>query len=105
MYSYESENEIRIVYFKYDNENKENENIDYYIKHTPFGNLLSPYISLKGSNEEFNDIIEKSIISPATKNLPININMYKNTLKEYLLSKKYYKSSKSISYSKHNIRW
>lgn len=103
--SYESENEIRIVYFKYDNENKENENIDYYIKHTPFGNLLSPYISLKGSNEEFNDIIEKIIISPATKNLPININMYKNTLKEYLLSKKYYKSSKSISYSKHNIRW
>lgn len=103
--SYESENEIRVVYFKYDIENKENENINYYIRHTPFGNLLSPYISLKGSNEEFNDLIEKIIISPATKNLPVNIDMYKDTLKEYLLLKNYNKASKSINYSKHNIRW
>lgn len=94
-----------MVYFKYDIENKENKNIDYYIRHTPFGNLLSPYIFLKGSNEEFNDLIEKIIISPATKNLPVNIDMYKDTLKEYLLLKNYNKASKSINYSKHNIRW
>ena len=102
--SYESEKEVRIVYFKHSIDDECNDkNIDFFVKHTPSGDLLSPCIYLKEDINGFKDTLKELIISPVSKNLTIGQDVYKDTLIRYLLHNGY--KNKKVKYSKHSIRW
>lgn len=103
--SYESEKEVRLVYFKYDIDNDcKEDKVDFFTKYTSFGNLLSPCVYLKkGDCTGFEKIIKELIISPVSKNLTIGQEVYKDTLTRFLLHNHY--EGTKIKYSKHNIRW
>lgn len=101
--TYEYEDEHRIVYFEYNINSKKAKNEEYAIKHIISGDFIVPYITFK--NPDFlKSSLKGMIISPVTKNLPINNETYLETLKKYL-SNNGFEDVEKLQYSKHTIRW
>lgn len=69
------------------------------------GDFVCPYVTFKN---ETNDLLQNSLkkitISPVTRNLPINNEIYLETLKKYILSKGF-NEAVEVQYSQHSIRW
>ncbi len=104
--TYEYENEYRIVYFEYNTSLDKTKKEEYMVKHITSGDFICPYITFeRESNEAFlQDILKEVTVSPATKNLPINDSSYLETLKRYIMSKKF-SDDVNVKFSKHTIRW
>ncbi|MCD7717434.1 MAG: hypothetical protein LUI39_13500, partial [Lachnospiraceae bacterium] len=105
--TYEHEKEYRIVYFEYNINSNKTKKEEYCIKHISSGDFIYPYITFKSDTTDDNllkNSLKKITISPATKNLPINDEIYKNTLKRYIRSKKF-NEDVEVCYSQHFIRW
>lgn len=98
--SYEYENETRIIYFENSLENRKRED-SYEIK-TNFGQkYLRPFIEFKVRN--LDQSIDKIIISPLTNNIPIDTELYKRIVTEFIENK--YHSDIEVISSCHKCRW
>ena len=103
--TYEYEDEHRIVYFEYNTNSNKTKKEEYCIKHIMSGDFVCPYVTFKN---ETNDLLQNSLkkitISPVTRNLPINNEIYLETLKKYILSQGF-NEAVEVQYSQHSIRW
>lgn len=104
--TYEYEDEHRVVYFEYNINSEKTKKEEYTVKHIMAGEFICPYITFK--KEDGNDLLQSSLkgitISPVTRNLPINDDIYLETLNKYISSKGF-TDIQNIQYSKHTIRW
>lgn len=100
--TYEYEREHRIVYFEYNIDKKKEDKEEYAMKHINSGDFLYPYITFE-SDDMVRKSLKKVTISPVTGNLPINNEMYIETLKKYVSNK--LGKNISVDFSEHKIRW
>lgn len=104
--TYEYEDEHRVVYFEYNINSEKTKKEEYTVKHIMSGDFVCPYITFKKEDE--NDLLNSSLkgitISPVTRNLPINNDIYLETLNKYISSKGF-TDVENAQYSKHTIRW
>lgn len=73
------------------------------MKHVASGDFICPYVTF-GNNvtDILKDSLKKITISPATRNLPIDNDLYLSTLKKFILSNGF---NKEVVPSPHMIRW
>lgn len=102
--TYEHEREHRIVYFQYTDDAKA---IDkkYVVRHLEIGDFIRPYVEFANGNR---DMLRNSLkgikLSPYTRNLPINREIYLNTLRDFV-GKYGFGPDIDITDSEHYYRW
>ena len=101
--TYAYENEHRIVYFEYSINTEKKKKEEYSIKSIEASRFIYPYITFK-KDRLLNSSLKGVTISPVTSNLPIDNEVYKETLEKFLDSKGYGRNI-NLEYSKHSIRW
>lgn len=101
--TYEYENEYRIVYFEYNINSDKRKDEEYSVKSIGNNRFLYPYITFK-KEKMLNSSLKSVIVSPITRNLPIDERTYCDILNKYLISKGFDESI-DIKYSNHMIRW
>lgn len=99
--SYEYENETRIVYFENSLLNKKSKEDQYELKTILGQKYIRPYV-------EFDEIqlyyaLNSIVISPLTRNIPIDDNLYRDVVVHFLESNKY--KNIDVNISKHKCRW
>jgi len=99
--TYEYENEYRIVYFQHNIDEPKEKTEHYYVKNIDSNKYLHPYISF--DNIDLENSISKITISPTTKNLPIDNNIYLSTIKSFINNHNIH--CNDICFSEHKIRW
>ena len=105
--SYLDEKEIRIIYFSIDKGNKIEE--EYEQKMISDQKCIRPYIEFNGL--KFGKAVESILISPLAKNVPIEDDLYKEVISNFVDSKlkkqdrDYSENTIEISISKHKCRW
>lgn len=99
--TYKHENEYRIVYFENNISQKKQKGEKYGIKNIDSKQFLYPYITFGYKN----NFISSITLSPLTNNLSINKEIYKNTIKSFMLSNGFEDEPIKVEYSKHKIRW
>lgn len=101
--TYKYEDEYRIVYFEHSINSSKKKKEEYGVKSIGDNRFLYPYITFDMKNK-LDKSLESVVVSPITKNLPIDNTIYCNTLKSFLVSKGL-DESVIVEYSKHVIRW
>ena len=101
--TYKHENEYRIVYFENNINTVKIKKEEYGIKRIANNRFLYPYITFS-EGDILGAALEGVVISPITKNLPIDNTTYCNTLKNFLVSQGINEKI-NVQYSKHTIRW
>ena len=101
--TYQYEDEHRIVYFEYNIDGNKRKSEEYGVKSIDNNRFLYPYIVFE-KDCMLKESLKSVIVSPITRNLPIDKNSYCETLKKFLLGNGFDKSV-DIKYSKHMIRW
>ncbi len=101
--SYKYEAEHRIVYFEYSTDSNRQKQEQYFSKHIAAGDFLCPYISFKG-DQLLADVLQGVTVSPVTKNLPIDDDIYLENIKRFLASNRM-NCCTAVKHSKHTIRW
>ncbi len=74
---------------------------EYIIKESGGIRYFHPYI--KFESLDFNTSLKSITLSPLTQNLPIPIDLYKQTIEQFVISSGLDK--KNVKVSKHKIRW
>lgn len=100
--TYQYENEYRLVYFENTISPQKRKTEEYGLKSIEANQFLYPFVRFR-ANRLLNDSISNIIISPMTSNLPIDNDLYEETIQRFLLSCDFDKIG--INYSKHKIRW
>lgn len=100
--SYAYENEYRIVYFEHTINPKKRKNEEYCVRCLGDNCFILPYVSFE--IEKMAEVVEQVIISPISKNLPIDETVYYETINNFLRSEEFDKSPE-VDFSKHSIRW
>lgn len=99
--SYEYENETRIVYFENSLLNKKNKEDQYELKTILGQKYIRPYVEF--DNIQLQCALKSIVISPLTRNIPIDDNLYRNVVMHFLESNKY--TNIDVNISKHKCRW
>lgn len=99
--SYEYENETRIVYFENSLLNRKSKDDQYEPKTILGQKYIRPYV-------EFDKLLlynalNSIVISPLTRNIPIDDNLYRDVVVHFLESNKY--RNIDVNISKHKCRW
>lgn len=96
--SYAYENEFRIVLFE--NSLTQSVNVDYAVQSMQSQKYIRPFMETKKVGVSF---IRGITLSPLTRNLPIDDDLYCHIIREF--AEKKTKAPSTVCYSKHRIRW
>lgn len=99
--SYEYENEIRIVYFENSISTKKRKYDEYELKSNFEQKYIRPYVEFE--KMKLQDSLNSIIISPLARNIPIDSQVYKEVISQFM-EKNHYKNI-DINISKHKCRW
>lgn len=98
--SYEYENETRIVYFE-NSLSKKSKQDQYELKTILGQKYIRPYVEFDRVN--LNSALDSVVVSPLTRNIPIDDNLYKTVIEHFLHSQNY--NNTDVNISKHKCRW
>lgn len=99
--SYEYENEKRIVYF-HNTVGEKRKKDQYELKSILDQKYIRPYIEFKDV-KLYEGVVGEVLLSPLTRNVPIDDTLYKKIIKEFMQSNHY--GDISVENSKHKCRW
>lgn len=93
--TFENEAETRIVFFNYDIENRPTE--EFITVNYKFGSFIRPFIECPLSM----DAIEDILLAPSAQQMPIELEVYKNVLRNFMKKDKEF----PVNTSQHEVRW
>lgn len=97
--TFENEAETRIVYLDYNLEKNKKE--EYAAVEYGFGTIIKPFVSCDFGENGLNREITGILLSPATRKLPLNLEKYKETIRDFCgIGEKI-----DIDISGHHVRW
>lgn len=99
--SYEYENETRIVYFENSILSKKSKDDKYELKTILGQKYIRPYVEF--DKIQLSHALSSIVISPLTRNIPIDDNLYRDVIVHFLKNNKY--ENIDVNVSKHKCRW